>query len=277
MVIRIKILFWNLKKKDLSQVVFNLVEENCIDILALVDMDSIYNDRLLHCLNKNDNLWVQSAIKPEGNIAAYAKKDISIIPFEENKHYSVYKIKTSSNLLLLTVLHFPSAMYQDEGRRSAFAQNINQQLVRLEEEAFDNNEYKSIVIGDFNLQPFSFGVSDALAFNATMSKEKAKKINRKMDGIDCYYYYNPTRKLYAGKNEAQGSYYCDNDQQGKSMFWYMFDEVLIRPALINAFNDDYFSIVTTQNGEKMANSNGIYGNIFSDHLPIKFEIMEDKL
>lgn len=72
---------------------------------------------------------------------------------------------------------------------------------------------------------------------------------------------------------VQGSYYNTVDSQDKSIYWYSFDEVLIRPFLIDRFNWDNFEII-----EKTHNYNFIKNDIidktYSDHLPIKFELLE---
>ena len=132
-----------------------------------------------------------------------------------------------------------------------------------------------MVMGDFNLQPYSYGIIGALGFNATMSMYKAKKKKRIVDGEECLFYFNPMWSLMGKNGIAQGSYYCGDDQQDKSLYWYSFDEVLLRPSLIDYFSWDYFDYIVEISGERLLTEEKINKEDFSDHLPIKFEIKED--
>jgi len=89
----------------------------------------------------------------------------------KKKHFSCYKLLDSNEVLLLFVVHLPSGMYKEEVARSNYAINISKLMSKLEEKQFNNCVYKSIVIGDFNLQPYSQGIMGIHGFNATMSIE----------------------------------------------------------------------------------------------------------
>ena len=89
------------------------------------------------------------------------------------------------------------------------------------------------------------------------------------------FYYNPMWQLIGKKGNAQGSYYSENDQQSKSMYWYSFDEVLLRPPLIDRFEWTYFDYITEINKMSFMKNGKIDKKKYSDHLPLKFEIMEE--
>ena len=72
---------------------------------------------------------------------------------------------------------------------------------------------------------------------------------------------------------VQGTHYNNSDQQDKSIFWYSFDEILIRPYFIDRFNWDYFEIVEGTASYKFIRNDVIDKSGYSDHLPIKFEIL----
>ncbi len=72
---------------------------------------------------------------------------------------------------------------------------------------------------------------------------------------------------------VQGTYYVDNDQQDLSMFWYSFDEVLIRPYFIDKFNWEYFGVIEKTESYNLISDHKINKTLFSDHLPLKFEIL----
>ena len=105
--------------------------------------------------------------------------------------------------------------------------------------------------------------------------EKAKTISRKVNGEQCLFYYNPMWQLLGKRENTYGSYYSESDQQDKSMYWYSFDEVLLRPLLIDKFEWTYFSYITEINEMSLLKSGKVDKDKYSDHLPLKFEIMEE--
>ncbi len=272
-VVNIKYIFWNIKGKNLFEPIVRLILENNIDIIALTETDLLDVHCLINELRLNNQDWKLVEICPVSDIKLLAKRDIRILVHEESKRFSTYKLYNENDLYLLNVLHLDSAMYKDEYARSQKATNISQILRKTEESMFKNEEYKTITIGDFNLQPYSQGVIGYYGFNATMSKSKAKNISRKVDDEQKYFYFNPMWKLMGDNRLVQGTYYNNSDQQDRSMFWYTFDQLLIRPFLIDKFNWDFFDIIEGTRNYSFIRNGIINKTQYSDHLPLKFEIL----
>ena len=72
---------------------------------------------------------------------------------------------------------------------------------------------------------------------------------------------------------VQGTYYSSSDQQGKSIYWYTFDQLLIRPFFIDKFNWNYFDVVEHTKSYQFIKNDIIDKRTYSDHLPLKFEIL----
>lgn len=272
-VVNIKYIFWNIKGKNLFEPIVQLILENNIDIIALTETNLLDVHCLINELRLNDQDWKLVEICPVSDIKLLAKWDIRIGVHQEAKRFSTYKLYNENDLYLLNVLHLDSAMYKDEYARSQKATNISQILRKTEESMFKNQEYKTITIGDFNLQPYSQGVIGYYGFNATMSKSKAKNISRKVDDEQKYFYFNPMWKLMGDNRLVQGTYYNNSDQQDQSMFWYTFDQLLIRPFLIDKFNWDFFEIIEGTRNYSFIRNGIINKKQYSDHLPLKFEIL----
>lgn len=164
-------------------------------------------------------------------------------------------------------------MFKDENARNKRADNVSDLIRKIEEKVFQDDEFKSIVVGDFNLQPYSQGIAGVFGFNATMSVTNAIKQYRTIEGEKRYFYFNPMWKLMGDNKLVQGTYYVDNDQQDLSMFWYSFDEVLIRPYFIDKFNWEYFGVIEKTESYNLISDHKINKTLFSDHLPLKFEIL----
>ena len=207
-----------------------------------------------------------------GNHKLFSRRVINISVIKEEKHFSSYKVIEKEVTLLLNIVHLTSAMFKDENARNRRADNVSDLIRKIEEDIFQGQEFKTIVVGDFNLQPYSQGIAGVFGFNATMSVTNARKTYRIIDGEKRYFYHNPIWKLMGDNKLVQGTYYVENDQQDLSMFWYSFDEVLIRPYFIEKFNWEYFGIVERTENYFFISGHQIDKNAFSDHLPLKFEI-----
>jgi len=56
-------------------------------------------------------------------------------------------------------------------------------------------------------------------------------------------------------------------------YWHTFDQVLIRPELLDYFRYDKFNVLTKINGRSLLSKNGMPDDkLASDHLPLVFEI-----
>lgn len=251
-----------------------LIIENGTDVLTLAECQSLDCQALINSLYSFGQNWKLIEICARGDTKVLAKQSICIMPHAEEKHYSVYKINSDTDLQLLIILHLPSAMHLEECARNRIAENISRILQKIEEELFASKTFKSIIVGDFNLQPYSEGVAGVDGFNATKSMTKALQNTRLVDGENKYFYFNPVWKLMGENKLVQGTYYNSSDSQRKSIYWYSFDEVLIRPYFIKSFNWNYFDIIEKTTSHNFVPNTTIDKEKYSDHLPLKFEIVE---
>lgn len=246
--------------------------ENNIDVVALVEVGQLEIKNLLDSLKLQGCQWKTVEVCPKEDIRLLAKKEVSISVHQEENRYSSYKIFIGEEIYLLHVVHLPSPTKLEESARYDKALTISRLLRKIEKNLYGNDEYKSMIVGDFNLQPYSRGVAGVYGFNATMSASKAMKKSRKVDGELKYFYFNPIWKLMGDNRIVQGTYYNSSDQQGKSIYWYSFDQLLIRPFFIEKFNWDYFDIVEKTKSYQFIRNEIIDKRNYSDYLPLKFEI-----
>jgi hypothetical protein len=156
------------------------------------------------------------------------------------------------------------------GKQELFMQQVAAALTYFER---DIGHDRSILLGDFNSNPFESPVaSAATGLHAVSSRAIAESLPRRMFDIAYPYFYNPMWNLYG--DEPPGSapatyYYRGSDPY--ELYWHMLDQVLIRPSLLKAFDFSTLKIVTTLGDTKLTTMNG-YPNVnrFSDHLPVVF-------
>lgn len=197
--------------------------------------------------------------------------------YKEDKHVSLFKVHEKKRNYLLAAVHFSSAMYKSEESRGKRADDLagfieNQEKDCNKERGISEEEYQTIVVGDFNLHPFSSGIIGCHGFQAVYDIRAAKKGSRIVEDEERRFYYNPMWDIMGKHSGIMGTYYCESDQDDRSFYWYTFDQVLIRPILIERFVWDEFAVITEISGKTLLQNGKINKKTYSDHLPIKFEI-----
>ena len=122
------------------------------------------------------------------------------------------------------------------------------------------------------MNPFEDGVVSSEGFHATMNKAVARGFRRKVDGVFRKHFYNPMWRFFDEQpNLSQGTYYYENSGLPISHHWYVIDQVLVRPSLIDNLSD--VQIVHTVQGAPLHDKDGIPDiAIGSDHFPIFFSL-----
>ena len=182
---------------------------------------------------------------------------------EYNERLSFYRLAWQGKEFLLGTVHLLS-----KNCTSALAQSLVAEeyvrMVRIQEEI--EKHKNTILIGDFNMNPFDSGMVSASVFNAVCSQEIALKQSRKFQRKDYDYFFNPAWKNYAGVgNAVYGTYYhhsCGMD----GVHWNNFDQVLIRPSILQQYKPK-FSVLHELGFDLRNKNNGV-----SDHYPILLEL-----
>lgn len=277
-VIKIKCLFWNINKKDLAEEIADCATENHIDIIITAESENLNSFHMLSQLHKRESRFEQKEVLPvKEDIKLFAKETFEVTVYKEDKHVSLFKVHEKKRNYLLATVHFSSAMYKSEESRGRRADDLagfieNQEKDCNKERGISEEEYQTIVVGDFNLHPFSSGIIGCHGFQAVYDIRAAKKGSRIVEDEERRFYYNPMWDIMGKHSGIMGTYYCESDQDDRSFYWYTFDQVLIRPILIERFVWDEFAVITEISGKTLLQNGKINKKTYSDHLPIKFEI-----
>ncbi len=131
----------------------------------------------------------------------------------------------------------------------------------------------TVFVGDFNMNPFEEGVIGAFGFHAVMSRTIAKKQKRTVKRIKYPFFYNPMWNLFGDKTGGPLGTYYRWGSNPIEYFWHIFDQVLIRPDLLERFHDGDLEIVTSDGTNSFIFHDGIPDtNNASDHLPLVFKL-----
>ena len=258
-----KFLFWNINRKDLSNTIIEICQENDIDSLGVCEGQNLNIKNLIGSLDYEEISVIHNL--EDNGIKLFCRENISIIANEENTDYhKEYTLILESIKYKLFLVHLPSKLHLTENEQSLLVPRF---------ECTKQAMQRTLIFGDFNMNPFENGIISSETFHALSSKEITLKKKRRVNKKERYFFYNPTWFLYARKhNEIIGSYYY-NKSSPNNLFWNMFDQVIISPDLINVFEFNKFKIITdTKQKNLLYEDKTPNKKRYSDHLPILFEL-----
>lgn len=255
-------LFWNVNRKPLKNFIAALVEEHQIDVLMLAEC----GPEPLQLAAFHPTPGGANPVRMFTRFGAQFVRNVA-----DGKRYSIRELRMPGYVpLLLAMLHLPSRLFADE-RSQDVECTITAQTIR-EAEANVGHE-RTLVVGDFNMDPFSAGVVGAAGFNAAMHRDTANRGNRTIRGKTWPFFYNPMWNHFGDeRNSVSGTYYYEKGDH-VAYYWHMFDQVLIRPGLLERVPVPGVRIATSAGDVSLLNQSGHPdAKIGSDHLPIVFSL-----
>jgi hypothetical protein len=181
---------------------------------------------------------------------------------------SVNNGKPTTTLAWLVHLPAPVREPHPDAYRLMQASALQRNVVALES---SEKTPRSVLIGDFNMEPYSPGMTALDGLNAVMCRFLAQRPPRKRGGVKRRYFYNPMWGLLGDQTSLSqpASYYMPSDT---GALWHAIDQVLIRPEIIAEIHG-IPSIVTGIAGQDLLSprSRQVEKTI-SDHLPISIRL-----
>lgn len=261
MIQSINILFWNINRKPLEYQIRNLIRLHQINVLILAECEIISNE-LLHFLNEDQAVHFRHvACNKCTKIQFFSTLSFNL--GKEIKRAAEFKLKIKEKNISIIGMHLLGRVNTSEYLQLGNMVDIASFIKQLEE---DNNHKRTIGIGDLNHNPFDKAIVLPQLLNAVMTQDIAKEILRTVQAVKCYYFYNPCWSLLGDLSKGvSGTHFYKNEYQ-----WQMYDQVLIRPELLDNFVSDSLEILVTDGAVNFLTSKGkINIHLTSDHLPLK--------
>jgi hypothetical protein len=269
-------LFWNLRRRDMSVSLARLAVAHGIDFLILAEppTDGTFQAALLTALNTGDTPRpFQHSPDLCGRIEIYSRFPPEYLPaVRESSYYSIRRMALPDRReFLLAAAHLIS-------KREFAAESQYDEAVhfcqRIREAEGDAGHLRTIVVGDLNMNPFEYGMISALRFHAVSSKEIARQQVRTVQGIEYPYFYNPMWRFFGDRAEHPPGTYYYRKAEHQCYFWNIYDQVLVRPALLPDWNDADISVLSGDGVVPFLSARGRVpgGAGGSDHLPILFRL-----
>lgn len=270
------VVFWNINKRtDIYSAVADMIVENHSDIAAIAEIwDDTEAQNLLSVIAvKVPTYKLQTPNKVGRKNFVYVFYNSSSVEVHD-QYDSVYIHVKRINLvnhkdeIYGIFYHHGSKLSNDGQEQTDAAETLVESICNFEKE--DDAYQRLFLCGDLNMNPFEEGVIKAKALHAVSSKTLLNKHNRTIDRKKYPIFYNPMWSFFGdhSKGAIPGTYYYSGNKQ-REYFWNIFDQVLLRPSIVDIFDEDKLNILTSINGISMI-KNGIIDQIYSDHLPIVF-------
>ena len=265
----VKFLFWNLNRGDLRELICELARAERIDVFLLVEsgcppwriMEAINAERAeykygftncerLICLTRFDSRWMD--------------------PLLENDRVSIRKLQLPGRpALLVAAAHLPSKINFSADSQILEATELARMIEQVEA---GEGHTRTVVMGDLNMNPFEPGVVGARGgLHAVMSRRVAARQSRTVQRQPYRFFYNPMWNHLGDARHAGGTFYYDGSEP-VCYFWNMYDQVLLRPDLLENFAPEQVRILTEVGGVPLLTNGRPNSAVASDHLPVMLEL-----
>jgi hypothetical protein len=266
---RTSFLFWNTNRKQVQAHVAALAFHHDIDVLILGECE-IEHAVLAGALNASLSGIFQAVECQSTFVRLYSRLPF-LTPLEDRHRLAAWRLGLPGcDELLLVAVHLVNRRdFSDHSKQqecTALAENIRdlESLV---------GHSRTVLVGDFNLNPFEPGMIGTGGLHAVMSRVLALEGKRTVQDQEYSYFYNPMWGRFGdGSPGPCGTYYY-RKAEPVCYFWNMFDQVLLRPALLNHFDVNQLKVPIATGAAALVNADGQPdSDEASDHLPIIFEL-----
>ncbi len=267
----ITVLFWNTSRNEgLLNIIGNLVEKLDVDIVLLAEMQ-IPIQAILVEFNEKRKLSFHTSPSNCERIKVFSKYDWRFIrPIEESSYYTIRHINLPGcDDFLLVAAHLRSRLYQSQDSQNSACIELASDIRGVEERLCMD---RTVITGDFNANPFDAGMVAANGLHGLMTQKQVAKDKRKVGGREYPFLYNPMWSFMGDLSEGPpGTYYYVRSEYVE-YGWNMFDQVLVRPSMVQLFDLKSLKILTNIGEELLVKEGEIPDKSKSDHLPIIFSL-----
>jgi hypothetical protein len=263
-------LFWNINKNPIAEIIKNLVDQHQVDVLMLVECE-IAPGKMLEALNAESQAEFSLSICAQKRILVFTRFSREfMMPVYESARMTIRVITLPEQQdFLLAVVHFPSKIDWSGESQSFEVIELIKEIRTIERKL---GHTRTIMVGDFNMNPFETGMVAASGLNAVNSRKVAYRNSRTVQGKNYHFFYNPMWEQFGDSNDRPGGTYYIARSEQVAYYWNIFDQVLIRPEIMNYFRNEDLKILTSDSVASFLSVRGIPKSKVSDHLPVFFKL-----
>lgn len=263
-------LFWNVARRELGASVARLAKRHDADIVILVESQTPHAEMFdLLAEHAGDTFHLPYTLLDRIRIYTRFSAEFTVIQ-RESPRFAIHHVELpAADPFILAAAHMPDKSHTSEESAHSEFFFFSQDIRAVEEK---QGHQRTIAVGDFNAGPFEQGVVSAAGLNAVPSRRIAARGSRTVQGRKHTFFYNPMWNLFGDHTPPPGTFYYDSSADVQ-YFWNMFDQVLVRPSLLDRFSTSELAILTSDGDRPLVTPAGLPdGAQASDHLPIVFRL-----
>ncbi|MGO8788727.1 MAG: endonuclease/exonuclease/phosphatase family protein [Terriglobia bacterium] len=264
-------LYWNTNRKALHSEIRALTEVHDVDVVILSEFVESPATLIEH-LNSGGARDFQFAPGECDRIWIFTRFSSSFLKSKyEDDWVSIRQLKLPARLeILLVAAHLPSKRFQNEHDQEHLSITVARTIMEQEKNV---GHQRTVLVGDLNMNPFEKGVVNADGMNAVMSRQVASRKSRTVMRQAYPFFFNPMWAHFGDRQEdPPGTHYYNRSGQ-VNYFWNIFDQVMVRPELMDRFDSGTVRIPTKIGETSLLFEDGRPNKRdFSDHLPLLFEV-----
>ncbi|MEO2091501.1 MAG: endonuclease/exonuclease/phosphatase family protein [Gemmataceae bacterium] len=262
-----KFLLWNVQRKRLDRLVVELVEAEGIDVVMLVERPAVLPPLTAAFAHRGFVV-----VTSEDRFAVYAKPEIGLTPYPlpvPPIRANVYRWVGGSQLDgLMALVHGHDRRNKSDGTRAAYLRGV---VAAVREAEVQLGHKRSIILGDFNANPFDPAVVGANGLHALGIRQVRGRTNRTFLGQEADFFYNPMWRLFGHGRDAGGATHHFAGYDEVELIWHMLDQVVIRPEALDRFPEHELKIFTRIGTTNLWDAVEVPDTeAASDHLPVIF-------
>lgn len=169
----LNVLFWNLKSQQLGVHLSEMCGQYDVDLILIAEPPS-NKVRLSTDINSVGNqstyVLLYSALEKFALFTRFPINNIRLI-YDDDDITIREILSPVDQKILVCGVHLPSKLHYEGHDQTAHASEVVRKIRKAESSV---NNTCTLVIGDFNMNPFDHGMVSASAFNAVMDKRIAR-------------------------------------------------------------------------------------------------------
>lgn len=263
------ILFWNIARNRIEEILGEACEAHEVDILMLAEAEQRSWDLVRNLSSHKEYRWKEiEFIRSRVRFFTRYPEDCVRSVYDDAR-VSIKNVALPGLLQVLIVgVHLRSKLYGDEADRDFEVRHVRDVMLESEAKVGHKN---TVVIGDFNMAPFETPLVSAAGLHAVMDRQVAQRESRQVGGESFEFLFNPMWSRLGDETEGPPGTYYYGRSRVVNHFWYALDQVLLRPGLIRAYERGRMSVLQRISDRPLLKG-GRPDRQISDHLPLLVEL-----
>ena len=271
-----RLLFWNVRRSDLTHLVIPLAGSTAADVVVLNEPPK-GGETLAALKQKIDDAFFEppagTADRPVRFRCYSRDRTLGLEEKHRFSRMSVRRFTLGGDQLLLALVHGVDPRNYDTEARQSFAQELADDLRFASEE---QQTSRAFVVGDFNMNPYDRGMNLAAGLNAMMTRKCVQRGTRGASGKHRDLFYNPMWSLFGDDTPGPAGTVWGGSARGP-YGWSMFDQVLVHWSLVRRFREVRILTKAGDTSLTTAWSGRPDRDAASDHFPILVTLSERDL